>query len=155
MQPSYPQANEWTRYLEMLRAIVSKFSTTSTPLGRLPSSLRTDVERWAYETEKLINRIREKDALRGVCSDLGGSSIVFPILGLGFGKTIASLEASVEETAEILSQSKMQELNERVVLHSAATKWLSLYLERFFECLKRTISDTLTKSAQRMSTQHT
>ena len=155
MQPSYSQANECIRYLKGLRAVISKFSATSRPLGYLSPSLRTDVERWAYQTEKLINGIREKDALRGVCSDFDSSSIVFQILTLGFGETIVLLEALLEETLEILSQSKMQELNERVLLHWAATELMSLYLERFFKCLKRVISNTLTKSAQRMFTPHT
>ena len=142
MQPSYSQANECIRYLKGLRAVISKFSATSRPLGYLSPSLRTNVE-------------REKDALRGVCSDFDSSSIVFQILTLGFGETIVLLEALLEETLEILSQSKMQELNERVLLHWTATELMSLYLERFFKCLKRVISNTLTKSAQRMFTPHT
>ena len=155
MQPSNSQANECIRYLKGLRAVVSKFSATSRPLGYLSPSLRTNVERWSRQTEKLINGIREKDALPGVCSDFDGSSIVFQILTLGFRETIALLEALLEETSEILSQSKMQELNERVVLHLAATRLMSLYLERFFKCLKCASSNTLTKSPQRMFTPHT
>ena len=155
MQPSYSQANECMSYLKGLRAVVSKFSATSRPLGYLSPSLRTNVERWSWQTENLINGIREKDALRGVCSDFDGSSIVFQILTLGFGETIALLEVLVEETPEILSQSNMQELNERVVLHWAATELMSLYLERFFKCLKRASSNTLTKGAQRMFTPYT
>ena len=152
MQPPYSQANE---YLNRLRAILPKLSATSRPPGSLSPSLRTNVEHWCYQTEILINGIREKDAVRGVCSDFDGSSMVFQILTLGFGETIALLEALIEETPEIFSRSKMHELNERVVLHLAATEWMSLYLERFFRCVKCASSNTLTKSAQRMFTPHT
>lgn len=117
--------------------------------------LKTNVERWSRQTERLINGIREKDALRDVCSVFDGSSTVFHILTLGFGETIALLEALLEETSEIFSQSKMQELNERVVWHLAATDWMLLYLERFFKCLKCASSNTLTTNAQRMFTPHT
>ena len=155
MQPPHSQVNECIRHLNGLRAILSKISVTPKPPGYLSPSLRTSVEHWCCQTEILINGIREKDAVRGVCSDFDGSSIVFQILTLGFGETIALLEALIEETPEILSRSKMHELIERVVLHLAATKLMSLYLERFFRCVKCASSNTLTKLAQRMLTPHT
>lgn len=155
MQPPYSLANHCIRYLEALHAIVSKISATSRLPRYLFPSLRTNVERWSCQTKKLFNGICEKDALQGVCSASDGSSIVFQILTLGFEKTIALLEALMEETSEILSQSKMHELNERVILHWAATELMSLYLERFFKCLKCDSSNTLTKSAQRVFTPHT
>ncbi len=155
MRPSRTHTNECICYLDGLRAIVSKFSATSTPLHYSPPSLRTNVERWSCQMERLVNGIREKDALRGVGSDFDSSSIVFQILTLGVGETIHWLEASLEETAKILNQSKMEELNERVVLHLAATDLMSLYLERFFKYFKCAISNTLTKNGQRTFPPHT
>ena len=155
MRPSRTHAHECICYLDGLRAIVSKFSATSTPLHYLPPSLRTNVERWSGQMERLVNGVREKDALRGVYSDFDSSSIIFQILTLGVEETIHWLEASLEETAEVLNRSKMEELNERVVLHLAATDLMSLYLERFFECVKCAINNTLTKNGQRTFTPHT
>ena len=155
MPNSCTQANECVCYLDRLRAILSKFSVTSTPPHYSPPSLWTNVERWSCQTERLVNEIREKDALRGVCSDFDSSSIVFQILTLGFGETINWLEASLKETAKVPTQSKIEELNERVVLHLAATDLMSLYLERFFKCFKRAINNTLTKNGQRTFAPHT
>ena len=155
MRPSRTQANECICYWEGLRAIVSKFSATSTPVHYSSSSLRTNVERWSCQTERLVNAIREKDALRGICSDFDSSGIVFQILTFGFRQTIHWLKASLEETAKILNQSMMEELNERVVSHLAATDLMSLYLERFFTCFQRAINNTLTKNGQRTFAPHT
>lgn len=147
MPTSCTRANECICYLDGLRAILSKFSVTSTPVHNSPPSLWTNVESWSCQTEKLVTAIREKDALRGVCSDFDSSSRVFQILTLGFKETINCLEASL--TAKTPNQSLMEELNERVVLHLAATDLMSLHLERFFKCFKRAINDTLTKNGQR------
>ena len=149
MRPSRSQANECICYLDGLRAIVSKFSAASTLLYHSSPSLRTNVERWSCQTERLVNGIRERDALRGVCSDFDSTSIVFQILTFGFRETINRLEASLNETAKVPNQSTTEELNERVVLHLAATDLMSLYLERFFKCSKRTINNPLTKNGQR------
>ena len=155
MPTSCTQANECICYLDRLRAILSKFSVTSAPLQYSPPSLWKNVEGWSCQTERLVKEIREKDALRGVCSDFDSSSIVFQILTLGFRETINWLEASLKETAKVPTQSMMEELNERVVLHLAATDLMSLYLERFFKCFKRAINNTLTKNGQRTFAPHT
>ncbi|KAK0513614.1 hypothetical protein JMJ35_003978 [Cladonia borealis] len=130
MPTSCTQANECICYLDRLRAILLKFSVTATPLHYSPPSLWTNVEQWSYQTERLVNAIREKDALRGVCSDFDSSSIVFQVLTLGFRETINCLEASLKETAKTPNQRLTEELSERVVLHLAATDMMSLYLER-------------------------
>ena len=155
MPTSCTQANECICYLDWLRAILSKFSVTSSPLHYSPPSLWTNVEQWSYQMERLVNAIREKEALRGVCSDFDSSSIVFQILTLGFRETINCLEASLKETAKTPIQRLMEGLNERVVLHLAATDMLSLYLERFLKCFKRAIDSTLTRNGQRTLAPHT
>ena len=149
------QPNECIYYLDRLRAILLNFSATPTPLHHSPPSLWTNVKQWSYQTERLVNAIRERDALRGMCSDFDSSSMVFQILTLGFRETINCLEASLKETAKTPNQSSMEELNERVVLHLATTDMISLYLERFFKCFKRAVDNTLTKNGQRTLTPHT
>ena len=145
------QAKACICYLDRLRAILSKVPVTSTPLYHSPPLLWTNVDRWSCLAERLVNGIREIEALRGVCSDFDSSSTVFQILTSGFRETINWLEASLKETAKTPNQSTMEELNERVVLHLAATDLMTLYLERYLERFRRAIKHTLTEMGRERS----
>ena len=149
------QANPCICYLDRLRAVLSKFSVTSTLLYDSPPLLWTNVDRWSCQAERLVNGIREINALRGVCSDFDSSSTVFQVLTSGFRETINWLEASLKETAKTPNQSLMEELNERVVLHLAATDLMTQYLERFLKCFGSAIDNTLTENEQRTFAPHT